>query len=278
MLLLQSVARAAAAAPAPAWLASLAGGLRGFASSSSSFSSSSAAAGAAGLVEVREYTLKPEGVKAFMDVSAEYADVRKELLPFLGLFTCDVGSCLHRVTHMYAYDSFDQRDTVRAAALKDPRWRKFIELSRPHVQYQENKVMLEARPIYAALQLPPTAQFKAPPKAPGSSGKVVYELRSYQLSPGYGSVPKLVEAFSAGLPHKVAADPDGKLVFFGYTDVGMLNHVMELWRYPSAQACIQARQAARTVPKWRETIGSVTPGVQHFTSAFLHPAPFSPWQ
>lgn len=40
----------------------------------------------------------------------------------------------------------------------------------------------------------------------------------------------------------------------------------------------RARQAARTVPKWRETIGAVTPGVQHFTSSFLHPAPFSPWQ
>ncbi|KAG2444417.1 hypothetical protein HXX76_001170 [Chlamydomonas incerta] len=269
-MILQSAARMAAAQPPPAWLAGLAAGLRGFAGSAASGSS------APGLIEVREYTLKPEGVKAFMDVSAEYADVRKELLPFLGLFTCDVGSCLHRVTHMYAYDSFDQRDAVRAAALKDPRWRKFVELSRPHVQHQENRVMLEARPIYAALQLPPTAQFKAPPKT--GSGKVVYELRSYQLSPGYGSVPKLVEAFSAGLPHKVAVDPEGKLVFFGYTDVGMLNHVVELWRYPSAQACIQARQAARTVPKWRETIGAVTPGVQHFTSSFLHPAPFSPWQ
>lgn len=41
------------------------------------------------------------------------------------------------------------------------------------------------------------------------------------------------------LPDKVASDPDGKLVFFGHTDVGMLNNVVELWRYPSAQACIQ---------------------------------------
>ncbi|KAG2489369.1 hypothetical protein HYH03_012199 [Edaphochlamys debaryana] len=234
-----------------------------------------AEASAPGLIEIREYTLKPEGMGAFMKVSAEYADVRKELLPFLGLFTCDVGSCLHRVTHLYAYDSFEQRDAVRGAAVRDPRWQQFIELSRPHVQYQENKVMLEAQPIYRALQLPPTARFAPPPKRPG---KVVYEMRSYQLHPGYGSVPKLVEAFSAGLPAKVKADPEGRLVFFGHTDVGMLNNVVELWRYPSAQACIRARQSARTVPQWRETIAAVTPGVQHFTSAFLHPAPFSPWQ
>ncbi|GLC46162.1 hypothetical protein PLESTB_001196400 [Pleodorina starrii] len=235
-----------------------------------------AASSSPGLIEIREYTLKPEGMSQFMKVAAEYAGVRRELLPFLGLFTCDVGSCLHRVTHLYAYSSFEQRDEVRAAAVADPRWREFIERSRPHVQYQENKVMLEARPIYEALKLPPTALFSPPPKE--GPAKVVYEMRSYQLHPGYGSVPKLVEAFSAGLPAKVEADPEGRLAFFGYTDVGMLNNVVEIWRYPSAQACIRARQAARTVGKWRETIAAVTPGVQHFTSAFLNPAPFSPWQ
>ena len=40
----------------------------------------------------------------------------------------------------------------------------------------------------------------------------------------------------------------------------------------------RARQAARQVPSWREVIGQVTPGVQHFTSAFLRPMAFSPWQ
>jgi hypothetical protein len=80
------------------------------------------------------------------------------------------------------------------------------------------------------------------------------------------------------LPDKVAVDKEGRLVFFGHTDVGTLNTVIELWRYPSADACIRARQAARAVPAWRETIGAVTPGVQHFTSSFMHPAPFSPWQ
>lgn len=41
-----------------------------------------------------------------------------------------------------------------------------------------------------------------------------------QLKPGYDGVPKLLEAFEKGLPHKVAADPSGQLVFFGFTEVG----------------------------------------------------------
>lgn len=59
---------------------------------------------------------------------------------------------------------------------------------------------------------------------------------------------------------------------------GMLNSVIELWRYPSAQACHDARKAARGVPEWRECIAAVTPGVQHFASSFLHACPFSPMQ
>jgi hypothetical protein len=41
------------------------------------------------------------------------------------------------------------------------------------------------------------------------------------------------------LPEKIAADPAGRLVFFGFTDIGILNNVVELWRYPSAQASIR---------------------------------------
>ncbi len=41
------------------------------------------------------------------------------------------------------------------------------------------------------------------------------------------------------LPEKIAADPAGRLVFFGFTDIGVLNNVVELWRYPSAQASIR---------------------------------------
>lgn len=92
-----------------------------------------------------------------------------------GMFVCDVGDCLHRVTHFYHYtvgvgagggagvcgcgancrqpltvnrtspghvhtsthtQDFDHRDDIRGKAQRDPRWAKYIELSRPHVQHQ----------------------------------------------------------------------------------------------------------------------------------------------
>lgn len=41
------------------------------------------------------------------------------------------------------------------------------------------------------------------------------------------------------LPEKIAADPEGQLVAFAHSDIGTLNNVIELWRYPSAAACIK---------------------------------------
>lgn len=41
-----------------------------------------------------------------------------------------------------------------------------------------------------------------------------------------------------------------------------LNQVMELWRYPSVPACIEARQKARGVAEWRACIAKIAPLVQ----------------
>lgn len=100
--------------------------------------------------------------------------------------------------------------------------------------------------------------------------------REYQLHPGYDSVPGLLKSFAKGLPHKVAADSNSKLVFFGYIDVGMLNSVVELWRYPSLPASVKARESARKVPEWKHCIASVTTNVQHFRTQALIPTKFSP--
>ena len=82
--------------------------------------------------------------------------------------------------------------------------------------------MVEASAVYEALGLPPTSEFQ-PNSAPSTPGKVrqrgatqhsginsagqklscltpqaLYELRNYQMHPGYGSVPKLIDAFTKG--------------------------------------------------------------------------------
>ena len=57
-----------------------------------------------------------------------------------------------------------------------------------------------------------------------------------------------------------------------------LNKVTELWRYPDATACMNARVAAREAPEWRAAIAKVAPMVQSFSTQFLNPVAWSPWQ
>jgi hypothetical protein len=58
--------------------------------------------------------------------------------------------------------------------------------------------------------------------------------------------PRLPPWTPLSLPDKIAADPEGRLVALAHSDVGILNNVMELWRYPSAAACIRCVGGLRT--------------------------------
>jgi len=101
----------------------------------------------------------------------------------------------------------------------------------------------------------------------------VYELREYQLHLGYDTVPKWMTHYAGGLPSKLEADAVSgqQLVMVAYTDVGQLNSVIELWRYPSCQAHMTARQAARGVKPWRDAIAAIQPLAQTFRSTLLRP-------
>ncbi|MEW5308020.1 MAG: hypothetical protein WDW38_000011 [Sanguina aurantia] len=115
-----------------------------------------------GLIEVREYTVIPAGLASYMEVTTKTAELRKSLLPFLGMFTCDVGGSLLKVTHLYGYKDFDERDEVRAVAAANPEWTAYVKHSRQFISHQESKIMLQAAPVYAALGMPPTQAFVSP--------------------------------------------------------------------------------------------------------------------
>eukprot|EP00899_Mesostigma_viride_P007460 jgi/Mesvir1/16715/Mv15106-RA.1 len=161
-----------------------------------------------GIVEIREYTLKPEGFKPFLELTAKFRDLRQSLNPGWRVFlTCDTGGVLNKVTHMYAFDSMTQRDQVRAALAGHDGWQQqYINAVRPHVAAQESKIMMEMGDCLAVAGSPGVRNYQ--PKPSPSPG--LYEFRTYQLLPGHDMVPKVRELFSAGLPAKLAAYPQGQ--------------------------------------------------------------------
>ncbi len=64
----------------------------------------------------------PTNCQEFMRLTNEKLELRKSLLPFLGMFTCDTGGLLSRVVHFYHYDNFDHRDKHRAMTAASKEW------------------------------------------------------------------------------------------------------------------------------------------------------------
>ncbi|KAK3283664.1 hypothetical protein CYMTET_8644 [Cymbomonas tetramitiformis] len=210
-----------------------------------------------GVYELRTYTIKPEYSKAYLQHSNEYASLRKQLNPhFLSYFSTELGGTLNQVKHFYHYSDLDQRERVRGEMQKSRSWSKdFIDAGRHMVEHQESMLYVEAAQCHAAAGVESAVDFISPPPVTScEASQPVYELRTYQLRPGYDAVPTLQDKISAGLPGKVAADNESRLVLYAFSDVGILNNVIELWRYPSYAASLRARVAARPVKAWREAI------------------------
>lgn len=231
------------------------------------------------MIELRSYILRPDGMGEFCRLCEQKGHLRKRLLPLLGIFKVDTGAVvaenasLNTMVHFYAYKNHEERDRLRGVALQSPEWQQYIADSREYVASQESTIYM---PALTSLYEPILPSSSAPDGPTDKNDASVYEFRQTQLIPGYGSVPKLLEAFERGLPQKMEADQDGKMVFLAFSDVGTLNNVIELWKYSSAQACIDARQKSRRVDAWQKTISAIAPGVQSFMTAFLKPLSISP--
>lgn len=94
------------------------------------------------IVDERIYTLKVGALKAYRDLYvAEGKDIQTRILgDLLGYYFVDVGT-QSQVVHLWAYDSFDDREQRRAALFGDPDWLAYIAKVTPLVEKQENRIM-----------------------------------------------------------------------------------------------------------------------------------------
>jgi len=224
----------------------------------------------AALVELRSYIAKPEHQVELVEAFRAQASLRHRVQPAYRCFLApETGGCTHEFLHLYFYDDLAQRDSLRAKAAQDEEWRRHLAETRAYMQHQESMILKEVPHLYEALGLSSAAHYK--PDA--SRGAGVYELRTYKLLPGYDSVPQLVDAFAQGFPAKLAARRQGELVMLAYSDIGLLNTFIELWRHDSMQASIEAREASRGVAEWRTCVQRAAQLTSSFQTQILKPVP-----
>ena len=84
----------------------------------------------------------------------------------------------------------------------------------------------------------------------------IFEVRRYQLQLGYDTVPRFLSLYQEGLPSKLneatGKDPTTSLITLLYSEVGPLNHVIEVWKHGYGTAAMErSRVAARQAQEWR---------------------------
>jgi NIPSNAP len=93
-------------------------------------------------VEERTYTLQVGKAAEYFKNYAEFGmKVQLKHLPDLvGYYVTEVGA-LNQVTHLWAYESLDERDRRRAAMQADPEWQAYLVKNRPFMISQQTRLM-----------------------------------------------------------------------------------------------------------------------------------------
>ena len=95
------------------------------------------------ILEVRDYHVftgkLPELLRLYEE---EGIPIQEEVLGgFVGAFTTDVGA-LSTYTHLWRYDSYEEREQRRAALQARDDWQAFLAKIQPLIHTQQNRVLV----------------------------------------------------------------------------------------------------------------------------------------
>jgi NIPSNAP protein len=98
------------------------------------------------IVEMREYTLHAGKVPEYLQLyEREGLEIQREILGHLvGYYTTEVGEAVNQVVHLWAYESFEDREARRRRLAADPGWRSYVQKMRPMLAGQRNRLMRPA--------------------------------------------------------------------------------------------------------------------------------------
>lgn len=201
-------------------------------------------------LEMRTYVLKPGMTNNFVEGFAAGLPARLQFSKLLGLFCSEVGG-LNRVTHVWPYESFEDRERIGNEARKTGKW---PPKTQEFILTQENKI----------IQLAPFS-----PPLPEKKLGEIYEFRTYTYQPG--TMPMVMERFGKVIPERTKISP---LVFAGQTMIGPLNQFIHVWAYKDAGERERLRaEATKSVAGW-------PPATREFMVAqentIMNPAPCAP--
>lgn len=203
------------------------------------------------IIEVRTYQLKPGTLAEVESRFAESLPAREKLSKLTAFWHTEVGP-LNEITHVWTYESFEQRLAIRAEAIKSGVWPPKIS---------EFIVSMNSEAFMPAPFSPPLEPREIGP---------LFEIRSYTLAPG--TLPGLIERWSAQINERAKLSP---LVGAWYSEFGNLNKWVHIWAYKDAGERQRIRSEAVAKGIWPPRGG--TPGAMFKQeNKLVMPASFSP--
>jgi len=202
------------------------------------------------IIEMRTYTLKPGSIAEAEKRFGEALPIREKHSKLAAFWHSEVGA-LNQIIHVWAYDNFQHRADIRAAAQKEEGWPPPI---REFVTDQQSEVFIPA-PF-------------SPPLTPRQIGPL-FEIRQYTLAAG--QIPGLIERWSEKIEGRTKFSP---LVGAWYSEFGALNKWVHIWAYKDANQRARVRAEAAAGGNWpaRNPPGVVVKQ----ENAFVMPSAFSP--
>ncbi|MES1980431.1 MAG: NIPSNAP family protein [Pseudomonadota bacterium] len=97
------------------------------------------------IVEMRSYRIRVGQVPAFIGLmDQEGIAIEKSILGHLiGFYSSDIGA-LNKVVHLWAYESFGDREKRRAQLSNSPVWQAFVPKVLPLIEEMENTILTPA--------------------------------------------------------------------------------------------------------------------------------------
>jgi hypothetical protein len=98
------------------------------------------------IVEIREHTLRAGTVAEYLQLyERDGLAIQREILGHMvGYYATEVGPAVNQVVHLWAFESFEDREERRARLAADPGWRSYLQKMRPMLVEQRNRLMSPA--------------------------------------------------------------------------------------------------------------------------------------
>lgn len=211
------------------------------------------------IYEVRTYDLKPNAQAEVEKRFGEAIEKRTKYSPLAAFWHTEIGP-LNQIVHVWPYKDLAERDTVRAAAVKDGAWPPPV-----------GEFIVAAR---SDIMIP----FAISPELKPAKVGPYFEMRVYTYAAG--QLPVIMKLWEKALPTRLQFGP---ICAAWYSELGGLNKFVHIWPYPTLDARNETRGKAQATGMWPPSAVAKKEGVPSYQlvaqeNKILMPAAFSPLQ